>query len=78
MSGEKGKKDNIYTSFGEKIDVYFPYGKDYGNNMTPSEMYAFLGERLQMKGLIWKSLNVPHPAQFDVFVQSEPIRWSYD
>ena len=45
-----GRRTHIYTSFGKKIDVYFPYGKDYGNNMTPSEMYAFLRETSLDKG----------------------------
>ena len=61
-----GRRTHIYTSFGEKIDVYFPYGKDYGNNMTPSEMYAFLGERLADEGIDLEEFECTYPAQFDV------------
>lgn len=61
-----GRRTHIYTSFGEKIDVYFPYGKDYGNNMTPSEMYAFLGERLANEGIDLEEFECTYPAQFDV------------
>ena len=61
-----GRRAHIYTSFGEKIDVYFPYGKDYGNNMTPSEMYAFLGERLANEGINLEEFECTYPAQFDV------------
>ena len=61
-----GRRTHIYTSFGEKIDVYFPYGKDYGNNMTPSEMYDFLGERLADEGIDLEEFECTYPAQFDV------------
>lgn len=61
-----GRRTHTYTSFGEKIDVYFPYGKDYGNNMTPSEMYAFLGERLADEGIDLEEFECTYPAQFDV------------
>ena len=61
-----GRRTHIYTSFGEKIYVNYPYGVDYENNMTPYEMFAFLKGLLVNEGIDIEEFDYTYPTKFDV------------
>lgn len=61
-----GQRTWVYNLFGPKIDLDKAYGAEYGNDLTPREMYEFLGELLDEQGIPVEDFIYDQPKEFDM------------
>ena len=61
-----GERTYVYSSIGEKIELGKNYAVNHGNNLTPQEVFDFLGSILEKQGISKEVFIYDQPALFQV------------